>query len=109
MAAMEVRRVEEELAGEAEEVVPFDEIEKLENVGITMSDIQKLKVGGVYTIAGLRMRTKKVRACIVRRDSLADWLGRCACACVRACVPVASLWHSWPIGSQSRQDHRRCQ
>jgi len=36
-------------------------IEKLQSLGINVSDINKLKSGGIYSVYGLLMRTKKVR------------------------------------------------
>lgn len=59
--AMEELLVQDMDDGPQEETHTFDEIEKLENFGITTSDILKLKAGGVHTIVALKMRTKKVR------------------------------------------------
>eukprot|EP00761_Pharyngomonas_kirbyi_P003489 gb/GECH01003493.1/.p1 GENE.gb/GECH01003493.1/~~gb/GECH01003493.1/.p1 ORF type:complete len:333 (+),score=100.88 gb/GECH01003493.1/:1-999(+) len=49
---------------EEEEETPFEEIEKLQEVGINASDIKKLKDAGCYTLGGLFMSTKKKLAAI---------------------------------------------
>ena len=58
----ESEKEEEAVAQEEEEMeVSFDEVEKLETLGVNASDVAKLKAAGIYTIAGVRMQTKKVR------------------------------------------------
>lgn len=51
---------DEEVAEEMEEEVAFDEIEKLESLGVNATDVNKLKAAGIFTVAGVRMQTKKV-------------------------------------------------
>ena len=41
--------------------VTFDEIEKLEGLGVNATDVNKLKAAGIFTVAGVRMQTRKVR------------------------------------------------
>lgn len=90
----------DEALDEALEVVAFDEIEKLETVGIAMSDILKLKAGGVYTIMGLRMRTKRVRAAVqhASRHSSAHMPANS--------LSPAPLRNPRPDRGQGRQDRR---
>eukprot|EP00808_Paulinella_micropora_P020302 g45437.t1 len=45
----------EEVKGEEE--LDFDEVEKLQDHGINVADIKKLKAGGIHTIAGIMMVT----------------------------------------------------
>ena len=40
--------------------VTFDEIEKLEGLGVNATDVNKLKAAGIFTVAGVRMQTRKV-------------------------------------------------
>ena len=40
--------------------VTFDEIEKLESLGVNATDVNKLKAAGIFTVGGVRMQTKKV-------------------------------------------------
>lgn len=42
-AGLEVEEVEDD----------FDEIEKLQGVGVNMADIKKLKASGIYTVKGV--------------------------------------------------------
>ncbi len=45
---------------ERTEEAPYDEVDKLESVGIAASDIAKLKSAGIFTVGGIKMQTKKV-------------------------------------------------
>jgi len=44
---------------EEEETVSYQEIDKLQDLGINAGDIAKLKQGGCYTVASVLMRTRK--------------------------------------------------
>lgn len=39
----------------------FQEIDKLQDLGVNVADIKKLKLGGCHTVASLLMNTRKVR------------------------------------------------
>jgi DNA-directed RNA polymerase alpha subunit len=62
----EEEEVEEEEveAEEVEEESFYTKIEKLEDSGISASDIAKLKLGGCFTVESIMMRTKKDLAAI---------------------------------------------
>lgn len=53
MAEMEERQFEEE-------EVSYINVMELQKHGINVGDINKLKAGGIHTIAGVTMQTKKV-------------------------------------------------
>lgn len=57
--AAEVEEGEEEAS--AEQVAGFQEIDKLQDLGVNVADIKKLKLGGCHTVASLLMNTRKVR------------------------------------------------
>lgn len=51
----------EERQGEEEEFAPtFTSVMELQRHGINVGDINKLKAGGIHTVAGVTMQTKKV-------------------------------------------------
>jgi len=51
--------VEEEQGEEVEQEQHYEEIEKLQEMGINATDIKKLKEHGIHTVAGVLMHTKK--------------------------------------------------
>ncbi|ELR23550.1 meiotic recombinase Dmc1, putative [Acanthamoeba castellanii str. Neff] len=55
--AAEVEEGEEEAS--AEQVSDFQEIDKLQDLGVNVADIKKLKLGGCHTVASLLMNTRK--------------------------------------------------
>ena len=61
---------------EAPEEVTFDEIEKLESLGVNATDVNKLKAAGIFTVAGVRMQTKKVTRYLIALviDCSDDWI-----------------------------------
>jgi hypothetical protein len=63
---------DQEMANTAVEMtaeVTFDEIEKLESLGVNATDVNKLKLAGIFTVAGVRMQTKKVSSSVPLQHS----------------------------------------
>jgi hypothetical protein len=61
--AAQQQMMEQEEADEEEEHHGMEEqtIDKLQDMGINMSDISKLKAAGIYTMSGVLMQSTKVR------------------------------------------------
>jgi hypothetical protein len=55
MAEVEERQIEEE-----ENVPCFISVGELQKHGIQVADINKLRAGGIHTVTGVTMQTKKV-------------------------------------------------
>lgn len=65
MAYQEQALEEEGLAFEEEEESLFQDVDTLQNHGINVADIKKLKSSGICTIKGLQMTTKK-KLCAIK-------------------------------------------
>lgn len=50
----------EEKLVEEEEVVNWTPVSELQKHGINVADINKLRTGGIHTVTGVLMQTKKV-------------------------------------------------
>lgn len=58
----------EEVEGVGEIGTSFQEIDKLQDLGVNVADIKKLKTGGCHTIVSLLMNTRKVQHYRTRFD-----------------------------------------
>lgn len=59
-AAEDALRGDDE-AQEEDDVVDIVEVERLQTLGVPASDIKKLKLAGIHTVAGVLMQSSKVR------------------------------------------------
>lgn len=59
-----------ERQNDEEEFVPsFIQVDQLQKFGVNVADINKLKSGGIHTVIGVLMQTRKVQNCLCCTDS----------------------------------------